>query len=149
MLKITANLAKRQNSQQSPKFTAFMNLWYSSSRSDLSSLLPCHTSCLCAGNLNADETVQGYEVYSSTIADVLSEPSLHTPITVGLFARWGSGKSFLIGRLRSTLAILSRLRFMLWPVVCIAVQCLSNCLTDWVFDWQCLMLGFGWNTMAL
>jgi len=55
------------------------------------------------GNLNADETVQGYEVYSSTIADVLSEPSLHTPITVGLFARWGSGKSFLIGRLRSML----------------------------------------------
>jgi len=57
------------------------------------------------GNLNADETVQGYEVYSSTIADVLSEPSLHTPITVGLFARWGSGKSFLIGRLRSMFSV--------------------------------------------
>lgn len=47
--------------------------------------------------------MQGYELYSSTIADVLSEPSLHTPITVGLFARWGSGKSFLISRLRSNL----------------------------------------------
>ena len=55
--------------------------------------------CL-SGNLNADNTVQGYELYSSTIADVLSEPSLRTPITVGLFARWGSGKSFLIGPLR-------------------------------------------------
>ena len=66
--------------------------------------VPCSCCvCLIVGNLNADETVQGYEVYSSTIADVLSEPSLHTPITVGLFARWGSGKSFLIGRLRSTL----------------------------------------------
>jgi len=40
-------------------------------------------------------------MYSSTIADVLSEPTLHTPITVGLFARWGSGKSVLLGRLRS------------------------------------------------
>ena len=70
-------------------------------------LLWCYALCLYVGNLNADETVQGYEVYSSTIADVLSEPSLHTPITVGLFARWGSGKSFLIGRLRSMLAVLT------------------------------------------
>lgn len=53
------------------------------------------------GNLNSDENLQGYELFSSAIADVLSEPSLRTPITVGLFARWGSGKSFLLGRLRS------------------------------------------------
>ena len=53
------------------------------------------------GNLNADDAMQGYELYSSTVADVLSEPSLHTPITVGLFARWGSGKSYLIGPLKS------------------------------------------------
>ena len=77
--------------------------------------------CLYVGNLNADETVQGYEVYSSTIADVLSEPSLHTPITVGLFARWGSGKSFLIGRLRSMLAVLSH---VVTSVVWYAVQML-------------------------
>jgi KAP family P-loop domain len=53
--------------------------------------------------MNADDAMQGYELYSGTIADVLSEPSLHTPITVGLFARWGSGKSFLIGPLRRKL----------------------------------------------
>ena len=45
--------------------------------------------------------MEGYEVYSSTIADVLSEPSLHTPITLGLYAKWGSGKSFLISKLIS------------------------------------------------
>ena len=75
------------------------------------------------GNLNADETVQGYEVYSSTIADVLSEPSLHTPMTVGLFARWGSGKSFLIGRLRSMLSVLYRYRPWMWYTLgCVDLQ---------------------------
>jgi len=53
------------------------------------------------GNLNADDSIEGYELYSSTIADVLSEPSLNTPITVGLYAKWGSGKSFLIKKLVS------------------------------------------------
>lgn len=42
----------------------------------------------------------GYELYSSALADMLSEPSLSMPITVGLYARWGSGKSFLLNRLR-------------------------------------------------
>jgi ankyrin repeat-rich membrane spanning protein len=31
---------------------------------------------------------------------MLSEPSLSMPITVGLYARWGSGKSFLLNKLR-------------------------------------------------
>ena len=67
--------------------------------------------------------MQGYEVYSSTIADVLSEPSLHTPMTVGLFARWGSGKSFLIGRLRSMLSVLYRYRPWMWYTLgCVDLQ---------------------------
>lgn len=42
----------------------------------------------------------GYELYSSALADMLSEPNLSMPITVGLYARWGSGKSFLLKKLR-------------------------------------------------
>ncbi|GAB1601599.1 kinase D-interacting substrate of 220 kDa-like [Argonauta hians] len=53
-------------------------------------------------NLNANdaENLLGYEIYSSALADVLSEPSLSMPITVGLYAKWGSGKSFLINKLQ-------------------------------------------------
>lgn len=55
-----------------------------------------------AGNLNATdaENLLGYEIYSSALADILSEPCLITPITVGLYAKWGSGKSFLLDKLR-------------------------------------------------
>lgn len=52
-------------------------------------------------NTNEDsEGMLGYELYSSALADVLSEPTLTTPITVGLYAKWGSGKSFLLAKLR-------------------------------------------------
>lgn len=52
-------------------------------------------------NTNEDsEGMLGYELYSSALADVLSEPTLSTPITVGLYAKWGSGKSFLLAKLR-------------------------------------------------
>lgn len=52
-------------------------------------------------NTNEDsEGMLGYELYSSALADVLSEPTLTTPITVGLFAKWGSGKSFVLANLR-------------------------------------------------
>ena len=44
----------------------------------------------------------GYDLYSSALADILSEPSLSTPITVGLYAKWGSGKSFLLNKLRGS-----------------------------------------------
>lgn len=43
----------------------------------------------------------GYDIHSSALADILSDPSLSTPITVGLYAKWGSGKSFLISKLQS------------------------------------------------
>jgi ankyrin repeat-rich membrane spanning protein len=42
----------------------------------------------------------GYNLYSSALADMLSDPTLNMPITVGLFAKWGSGKSFLLSKLR-------------------------------------------------
>ena len=55
----------------------------------------------CVGSLNASdaENLLGYEIYSCALADILSDPSLITPITVGLYAKWGSGKSFLLGKL--------------------------------------------------
>ncbi|XP_064638035.1 kinase D-interacting substrate of 220 kDa B-like isoform X2 [Lineus longissimus] len=61
-----------------------------------------------ARNLNAseaNENLLGYELYSSTIADVLSEPTLCTPITVGLYAKWGSGKSFLLDKLKTEMQL--------------------------------------------
>ena len=52
-------------------------------------------------NTNEDsENMLGYDLYSSALADILTEPSLSTPITVGLYARWGSGKSFLLKKLQ-------------------------------------------------
>lgn len=56
-------------------------------------------------NTNEDsEGMLGYELYSSALADVLSEPTLTTPIAVGLFAKWGSGKSFLLTKLRDEMS---------------------------------------------
>ena len=58
------------------------------------------------GGLNTQEDFEnllGYNLYSSALADMLSDPTLNMPITVGLFARWGSGKSFLLGKLKGTL----------------------------------------------
>lgn len=60
-------------------------------------------------NTNEDsEGMLGYELYSSAIADVLSEPTLTLPITVGLYAKWGSGKSFLLAKLRDEMNMFAR-----------------------------------------
>ncbi|XP_022648941.1 kinase D-interacting substrate of 220 kDa-like isoform X3 [Varroa destructor] len=50
-----------------------------------------------------NENMLGYDLYSSSLADILSEPSLTLPITVGLYARWGSGKGFLLNKLENEL----------------------------------------------
>ncbi|XP_045485898.1 kinase D-interacting substrate of 220 kDa B isoform X4 [Pieris rapae] len=60
-------------------------------------------------NTNEDnENMLGYELYSAALADMLSEPSLSVPITVGLFARWGSGKSFLLNKLKEEMKNFAR-----------------------------------------
>ncbi|XP_013405625.1 kinase D-interacting substrate of 220 kDa B isoform X2 [Lingula anatina] len=61
------------------------------------------TSILGRRNLNQTERDENFDLYSSALADCLSEPTLHTPITVGLFAKWGSGKSILLERLQDEL----------------------------------------------
>lgn len=45
----------------------------------------------------------GYDLYSSALADILSEPTMQPPICVGLYAQWGSGKSFLLKKLEGEL----------------------------------------------
>lgn len=51
--------------------------------------------------LNANEENEGmlgYDLYSSALANILTEPSLSMPITVGLYAKWGSGELHAISR---------------------------------------------------
>ncbi|XP_072386705.1 uncharacterized protein Arms isoform X11 [Diabrotica undecimpunctata] len=60
-------------------------------------------------NTNEDnENMLGYDLYSSALADILSEPSLSMPIMVGLYAKWGSGKSFLLNKLRDEMKNFAR-----------------------------------------
>ncbi|KAI4462246.1 ankyrin repeat-containing [Holotrichia oblita] len=60
-------------------------------------------------NRNEDnENLLGYDLYNSALADILSEPSLSMPITVGLYAKWGSGKSFLLSKLREEMKNFAR-----------------------------------------
>lgn len=60
-----------------------------------------HSVCV-AGHLSPTESdgdMLGYDLYSSALADILSEPTMQPPICVGLYAQWGSGKSFLLKKL--------------------------------------------------
>ena len=56
-----------------------------------------------------EESILGYDLYSSALSEILSEPSLHLPITVGLYAKWGSGKSFLLSQLKNEMKSFARL----------------------------------------
>ena len=49
---------------------------------------------------NVEFTLLSLSRYCSALAAILTEPQLHMPITVGLYAKWGSGKSFLLEKLR-------------------------------------------------
>lgn len=58
--------------------------------------------CDVSGHLSPTESdgdLLGYDLYSSALADILSEPTMQPPICVGLYAQWGSGKSFLLKKL--------------------------------------------------
>ncbi|CDW53719.1 Ank and Ank 2 and KAP NTPase and Ank 4 domain con taining protein [Trichuris trichiura] len=54
------------------------------------------------------EAMMGYELYSSVLADILCAPNLSLPIFVGLYAKWGSGKAFLLRKVKEALQLLSR-----------------------------------------
>ena len=57
----------------------------------------------------SEDGILGYDLYSSALAEILSEPSLNTPITVGLYAKWGSGKSFLLAQLKAEMKSFAKL----------------------------------------
>merc|ERR1719186_798329 len=60
-------------------------------------------------NTNMDtENMLGDDLYGSVLADILTEPSLSMPITVGLYAKWGSGKSFLLSKLQAEMKNFSK-----------------------------------------
>ncbi len=60
-------------------------------------------------NANEDsENILGYDLYSSALSDMLTEPSLSMPIAVGLYAKWGSGKSFLLRKLKQEMTSFTR-----------------------------------------
>ncbi|XP_078684170.1 uncharacterized protein LOC144917742 [Branchiostoma floridae x Branchiostoma belcheri] len=57
------------------------------------------------GSLKSDshfeEDSLGYRVYAKTVADILTDESTTMPITVGIYARWGTGKSFILNQVKS------------------------------------------------
>uniref|UniRef100_A0A0N5AP23 ANK_REP_REGION domain-containing protein n=1 Tax=Syphacia muris TaxID=451379 RepID=A0A0N5AP23_9BILA len=54
------------------------------------------------------DAMLGYNIYSNVLADIACEPSLTMPLTVGLYAKWGSGKSILLAKLKDSMATFSR-----------------------------------------
>lgn len=50
----------------------------------------------------------GYDAYSDVLADIVCEPSLTLPLTIGLYAKWGSGKSLLLPKIRESMKSFSR-----------------------------------------
>ncbi|XP_035682320.1 kinase D-interacting substrate of 220 kDa B-like [Branchiostoma floridae] len=57
------------------------------------------------GSLKSDshfeEDSLGYRVYAKTVADILTDESTTMPITVGIYARWGTGKSFILNQVKN------------------------------------------------
>ncbi|KAL3090157.1 hypothetical protein niasHS_006609 [Heterodera schachtii] len=50
----------------------------------------------------------GFDSYSDVLADVVCDPNLPLPLTIGLYAKWGSGKSLLLPRIRDSMSAFSR-----------------------------------------
>lgn len=40
----------------------------------------------------------GYDAYAQILADTVA--TLHTPVNIGIFAGWGSGKTYLLRKIR-------------------------------------------------
>ncbi|CAJ0956645.1 unnamed protein product, partial [Mesorhabditis belari] len=54
------------------------------------------------------DAMLGYDIYSNVIADILCEPNLQLPLTLGLYAKWGSGKSVLLQKVKESMRSFSR-----------------------------------------
>ncbi|KAM9778884.1 kinase D-interacting substrate of 220 kDa B isoform 1-T1 [Syngnathus typhle] len=86
----------------------------------------------------SDGDMLGYDLYSSALADILSEPTMQPPICVGLYAQWGSGKSFLLKKLEDEMKTFAgqQMEPLLGPSWLAAVLTLLLCGT------VALVLGF-------
>uniref|UniRef100_A0A914DMY8 KAP NTPase domain-containing protein n=1 Tax=Acrobeloides nanus TaxID=290746 RepID=A0A914DMY8_9BILA len=63
------------------------------------------------GPIGADvdlKNMLGYDVYGDVLADIVCEPNLSLPLTIGLYAKWGSGKSLLLPKMRDSMKSFSR-----------------------------------------
>lgn len=52
-----------------------------------------------SGDLNRMELPSGHDKFVMALADFISDPSLSTPLTVGLYSRWVTGKSVVLQRI--------------------------------------------------
>ena len=78
---------------------------------DMSNNKPILSQLLGTRQLNTNEDSEGllgYDLYGSSLANILAEPSLSLPITVGLYAKWGSGKSLLLKKLQKEMTNFSK-----------------------------------------
>jgi len=41
--------------------------------------------------------------YADAFADLIANPEMNTPITIGVYGKWGSGKSFLMGKIKDAI----------------------------------------------
>lgn len=95
------------------------------------------------GGLNTQEdgeNLLGYNLYSSALADMLSDPTLNMPITVGLFARWGSGKSFLLSKLRGKWFNIWRKRGVIPFPITDEMKSFARQWLNPIFSWNILIL---------
>ena len=45
------------------------------------------------------ELPSGHDKFVMALADFISDPSLSTPLTIGLYSRWSTGKSIILQRI--------------------------------------------------
>jgi len=54
-------------------------------------------------DLPSDRDALDFEPYVATLADIIKSPSTRTPLTIGVFGTWGSGKTSLMRMVRNKL----------------------------------------------
>jgi len=53
----------------------------------------------------------GFDAYSKTLAELIANPENHTPLVIGIYGSWGSGKTTLMRSVKSCFDTLKKDRF--------------------------------------